>query len=260
MATILIVDDSTVMRKKIRAMLTQAGHTVVGEADTGQHAIHEYAKLQPEIVTMDITMPNMDGIEAVRKIIESSPNAQIIMLSGEGQKGMVLEAIKNGAKNYIIKPIDERKFLQVIRTVDAEAKMVAKKNLQVPKSRNVAPIPKQENKIEPANTLAFTIENINGFFIIHMNKNVDQNTYNFLNVAIQGLLFIRPLKVIVDFSDMDVLNEEILKGLFNTISVITKSEGTLRVISQNEKFIQFASRKYFNIEVEIYSDIKQFVV
>jgi two-component system chemotaxis response regulator CheY len=117
MANILIVDDSSIMRRNLRTILAQGKHTVVGEATNGQEAVVEYEKSKPDLVTMDITMPVMDGIEAVKKIIEKFPEARIVMVSALDQKKMVFEALQNGARHYIVKPITAQKVLNVIDEV-----------------------------------------------------------------------------------------------------------------------------------------------
>lgn len=117
MATILIVDDSILMRRNLKMMLTEAGHQVVAEASNGIEAYKEYAKHMPDLVTMDITMPVMSGIDAVKKIIATYPAANIIMISALDQKSMVFEAIQNGAKHYILKPITMDKILETIDDV-----------------------------------------------------------------------------------------------------------------------------------------------
>jgi YesN/AraC family two-component response regulator len=117
MAKILIVDDSTVMRKNLKSILTKGGHEVLGEAVDGKQALLLYSELKPELVTMDITMPKMSGVEAVGHIINKDKNAKIIMISALNQKQMVFEALKNGAKHYIIKPIDPNTLLGVINEV-----------------------------------------------------------------------------------------------------------------------------------------------
>lgn len=117
MANILIVDDSSIMRRNLRSMLTQAGHTVVAEASNGSQAYLQYAAHKPDLVTMDITMPIMNGIEAVKKIIADFPDASIIMISALDQKMMVFEALECGAKHYILKPITVSKILTTIEQV-----------------------------------------------------------------------------------------------------------------------------------------------
>ncbi|MGN7300528.1 response regulator [Ferdinandcohnia sp. SAFN-114] len=104
MAKVLVVDDAAFMRMQLRDMLTKLGHEVVGEAENGIQAIDTYNKVTPDFVTMDITMPEMDGIHAVTEIKRNHPNAQIIMCSAMGQQGMVIDAIKAGAKDFIVKP------------------------------------------------------------------------------------------------------------------------------------------------------------
>ena len=107
MAKILVVDDAAFMRMMLSNILTKMGHEVVGEADNGKTAIEEYKKLKPDIVTMDITMPHLNGIEAVKGIREIDGEARIIMVSAMGQKEMVIEAVKAGAKDFIVKPFKE---------------------------------------------------------------------------------------------------------------------------------------------------------
>jgi two-component system chemotaxis response regulator CheY len=117
MARIMIVDDALIMRVTLRKMLEKAGHEVVGEAINGQQAIENYPKCQPDIVTMDITMPGLSGIEAMKCILESDQQANIIVVSALGQKSIVFEALSNGAKNYVLKPLSEDKLLPVVDLV-----------------------------------------------------------------------------------------------------------------------------------------------
>lgn len=117
MARILVVDDSPVMRRSISVILKNGGHEIVAEASNGMQALSEYETSSPDLVTMDITMPMMDGIESVKKIINKFPEAKIVMISALGHKDRVFEAIKSGAKHYIIKPFAKEKVLEVINLV-----------------------------------------------------------------------------------------------------------------------------------------------
>lgn len=114
MARIMIVDDSMFMRVTLKNILTKEGHEIVGEAENGEDAVARYAELKPDIVTMDITMPKMDGIAAVREIIGQDPNARIIMCTAMGQKNMVLEAIQAGAKDFVVKPFQPERVVEGI--------------------------------------------------------------------------------------------------------------------------------------------------
>lgn len=118
MATrILVVDDAAFMRMMIKNILTKFGYEVVGEAENGSIAARMYAELKPDLVTMDITMPEMDGIEAVKSIRRIDPEALIIMVSAMGQQAMVMEAIQAGAKDFIVKPFQQDRILQAIERV-----------------------------------------------------------------------------------------------------------------------------------------------
>jgi len=116
-ATVLIVDDSKMRRRDLRKILTEAGHQVVGEATNGAEALSEYANTKPDLVTMDINMPVLDGIEAVKRILIDFPEARIIVISAHNEQSRVYQAIKSGARNYVVKPIAANKVIEVIDNV-----------------------------------------------------------------------------------------------------------------------------------------------
>ena len=115
--TILICDDAAFMRMMIKDILTKNGYTVVGEAENGAKAVEKYAELKPDLVLMDITMPEMDGIQALKKIKEADPSATVIMCSAMGQQAMVIESIQSGAKDFIVKPFQADRVLEAVRKV-----------------------------------------------------------------------------------------------------------------------------------------------
>lgn len=119
---IMVVDDSALTIKKLTAMLAEMGHQVIHTCRTGQSAQLEYGQFNPDLVTMDITMPDMNGIEATRHIIETYPDALIVMVTSHGQEQMVLEAIEAGAKGYILKPIDKTKLEDTITKIASKYK------------------------------------------------------------------------------------------------------------------------------------------
>ena len=114
---VLVVDDAAFMRMMIKDILRKGGYQVVGEAEDGVRAIEKYRELKPDLVTMDITMPDMDGITAVKEIRAADPNAVIIMCSAMGQQAMVIDAIQAGAKDFIVKPFQPDRVLEAIRKV-----------------------------------------------------------------------------------------------------------------------------------------------
>jgi len=115
--SVLVVDDAVFMRTVLKKMLTEEGYEVVGEASNGNEAISKAGELLPDIVTLDITMPEMDGVTALPGILKASPNSRVIMCSAMGQQPMVVEAIKNGAKDFIVKPFQKARVLQAIENV-----------------------------------------------------------------------------------------------------------------------------------------------
>lgn len=114
---ILIVDDAAFMRMMIKDVLTKNGFQVIGEAENGAKAIEKYKELQPDLTIMDITMPEVDGIQAVKEIKKIDPNAKIIMCSAMGQQSMVIEAIQAGAKDFIVKPFQADRVIEAVKKV-----------------------------------------------------------------------------------------------------------------------------------------------
>jgi two-component system chemotaxis response regulator CheY len=112
--TILVVDDAAFMRATLKDILGRNGYEVVGEARNGAEALTRYAELKPGLVTMDIVMPEVSGIEAVRRIVELDPQARIIMCSAMGQQSLVVEAIQAGARDFVIKPFQAARVLDAV--------------------------------------------------------------------------------------------------------------------------------------------------
>ncbi|WP_207753479.1 response regulator [Sporosalibacterium faouarense] len=117
MMGVLVVDDADFMRITIKGLLESNDIEVIGEASNGIEAVRKYKELSPKLVTMDITMPEMDGIGAVKEIIKIDPDAKIMVCSAMGQQSMVIEAIKAGAKTFVVKPFDQKKFINEVKSL-----------------------------------------------------------------------------------------------------------------------------------------------
>ncbi len=115
--TVLICDDALFMRTMVGDILRQAGFEIVGEAETGVQAVEKYRLLRPDLVTMDIVMPDMGGIDAVREITKEDPSARILMCSAMGQQALVVEAIQAGAKDFVVKPFHPSRVLEAVNRI-----------------------------------------------------------------------------------------------------------------------------------------------
>ena len=112
---ILICDDAAFMRMMIKDILTKNGYNVVGEAENGLKAVEKYQETKPDLVLMDITMPEMDGIQALKKIKQADPNASVVLCSAMGQQAMVIESIQSGARDFIVKPFQPDRVLEAVK-------------------------------------------------------------------------------------------------------------------------------------------------
>ncbi|GAA0178710.1 hypothetical protein SH2C18_17150 [Clostridium sediminicola] len=216
MAKILIVDDSTVMRKNLYSIFTKNGHDVVGEAKDGVQALALHQELKPDLITMDITMPKMNGVEAVKKIINNDKNAMIVIISALNQKQMVFQALNNGAKHYVTKPIEPSKLLGVINEVLDDSMFVDEIKLN-----------KKEESLETKN--GFVIENINGKFIVKFNEYLNNKNLNQLHLAIKGLLFIKPLYVTFDFEKANEIPKDIMDNINELSNSILEAGGFVEI-------------------------------
>jgi two-component system chemotaxis response regulator CheY len=117
MLKILVVDDAAFMRMNVKNILSGEGYEDIIEAENGEMAVKKYKEENPDLVTLDITMPEMDGIEALKKIKENDPDAKVIMCSAMGQQSMVIEAVEVGAEDFIVKPFDKGKIKEAVSKV-----------------------------------------------------------------------------------------------------------------------------------------------
>ena len=114
MARVLVVDDAAFMRKMVSDALAKGGHEVVGEAGNGQEAVDRFQELKPDLMTLDITMPEKDGLQALKEIIALDPAARVVMCSALGQESKVLESIKIGAKDFVVKPFQPDRVIGAV--------------------------------------------------------------------------------------------------------------------------------------------------
>ena len=112
---VLVVDDAAFMRMMIKDILTKNGYNIAGEAENGAKAVEKYEETKPDLVLMDITMPEMDGIQALKKIKEKDPNASVVMCSAMGQQAMVIESIQSGARDFIVKPFQPDRVIEAVK-------------------------------------------------------------------------------------------------------------------------------------------------
>lgn len=181
MAKILVVDDSKTMRLILGKMLKEMGHEVIAEAANGQEACENYAKHLPDLVTMDITMEIMDGVAAVKKIIADFPDAKIVMVSAYGHAKMVEEAISNGAKHFLVKPLDaDRAKITIDQVLENTARAA--------------------DDMHQAGAGAFTIDESGKNYVIRLGRKISQDEIsdlqrsltNLTNIAKHNFIFYIP--------------------------------------------------------------------
>jgi DNA-binding NarL/FixJ family response regulator len=219
-ARILIVDDSLIMRRNLASILKEAGHTIVGEASNGQQAYLQYRRQQPDIVTMDITMPNVDGIDALKHIMAEDPSAKVVMISALDQRSKVYTALRNGAKHYILKPLTTEKIISVIDEVLEK------------ESDELAKIEEENNeKISP-----FEVANGEEGFTVSIKQDLDYQQSIELMGAVNGFLYLSNPHIIFDFDVFEVKGEEALTKFDALLNKIRKADGTFQIRAKNPEF------------------------
>ncbi len=241
MATVMIVDDSAIMRRNLTTIFTQAGHTVVAEAVNGGQAHLRYRNFQPDLVTMDITMPGVNGIEGIKLIKKEFPDAKIIVVSALDQRNMVLDALKSGAMHYIIKPISPDKVISVVNKVLGIPEKA--ENAQAEGLAEVAATSIEEVQESTQDGKPFAIENANGIFRISANPGLTTENVGLLEQAVQGLLFVQPLKVLFSIGETTELADAVLEKIGQFVQKVRAANGEVRVISRNKGLVDKAKQK-----------------
>ncbi len=213
MATVLIVDDARVMRHKLRKMIEAVGHSIVAEASNGLDAFTVYKQYVPDLVTMDVSMPTMDGIQAVEKIIKTYPDARIIMTTSHKEKSTVLKAIKAGAKHYIVKPVRIQKIQEVFNQVFPEDKEI--RIIKEP---------------EP-----FEIDHRDEVFFVTIYYNFREQHIDSIVNSVEPLLEELELKIVFDLSNVEVMSQENINGLGGLMVRIVEANGDLVIFTNSEK-------------------------
>lgn len=242
MGRVLIIDDSLIMRDNLKNIFIQAGHQVVGEGTDGLQAISLYEQLLPDLVTMDITMPNMNGIEAAKKIISLYPDAKIIMISANNQKQLLYEAVKEGAKHYIIKPVTIEKVISVTKTIMRDSKKEHEQTHQLQPLFSPKPVVVDES-------ITFTITNQKGTFYIDITEHPNGHAINLLEGVIQQFRFVNSLDVILRIFELQ--NPSVHAYLINLINKLFATDScTLQVLTNDQFFLD--SLQEVNSHIKVY--------
>ncbi|MFZ5969253.1 MAG: response regulator [Bacillota bacterium] len=230
MARVLVADDSAFIRKNLKMVFSQGGHTVVAEATSGYETFTEYERTKPDLVTMDITMPAMNGIETTKKILAKYPEANIVVISAMDQKKMVFDAIESGAKHYIIKPITAEKVLNITDDVLQRSNYEGEKRYSMLRYIGGGKMP-------------FSIQNINGLFNILLHSNINIENIQDLIRAMKGFLVIRPIRVVMDFSELMTLDDYLLDKFSEIAEYIRDNGGEFKGTTNDLLLIQRAKEK-----------------
>lgn len=237
MASVLIVDDSSVVRKGLKEMLESLGHRVVGEASNGSQAFSEYALHKPDVVTMDLTMEGMSGAEATSKIVLTFPQARIIVVSAIEERKVILDALERGARHFIVKPITKEKISAVIANVmqqnfDRQQHLEMVRRL---KGDECGPLGNTEY-IPP-----YKISTQDGKLVmIRLNPILSLTSCQSLLLELEEYLQNQP-RVLLDFGSAGSFEPSVLLELNKMIEYIESKSGVVKAASRNQRFVSDVS-------------------
>lgn len=271
MSRILIVDDSPIMRKNLRSILTQAGHIIVSEASNGTQAYIEYNKHKPDLVTMDITMPYMNGLDTFKKIIKNDPGAKIIIISSSSDNMVILDAIQNGAKNYIIKPFVVDKVLEVVNQVLKISQKLSNETIDTiyntiqstdaaPQSMNRLAFDYSDFsvKTEEAEVEAhFSITLKSNTFVVQLSREITFEDMLKLLELMRGFLLVKPLKLVFDLNNIRLNDYDMITLLTDYIEKVHDANGTAIILSRNNALFNFFRTQSITAFTDFYSDLSE---
>lgn len=258
---VLIVDDSSIIRRDLRAVLEENGHKIVGEAENVEEALAMYRSRRVDLVTMDIQMPGKSGIEAVRMIRDFDPQARIVMISSIEQRNLIFEAIKLGAKHYIVKPFSKEKVNEVIQSILPETLVpsAASTEKAEPAKKPVADKSKPkssgyEKMIDPqAVGLPFEVNLENGKIVFTLYKYVTEHTLPYLVGCLQGLLPIYNAKFVIVLEKVPVPQDTALQPFIDFVRIVRGRRGTVAVVAEdNNQFMALKSQ----LSAEVYKSVR----
>jgi CheY-like chemotaxis protein len=205
----------------------------------------EYTHEKPDIVTMDISMPVMDGILALKMILSRFPDAKIIVISALDKKNMVFTALESGARNYILKPIDEAKLVKTIETVLKDDK--PRKAFRAPETGEQ--LPGQSFNLDYERGTPFSIDNRNGTLVINIKPNINPDNFMALGSAVQGFLYIKPLSLIFNFGNTDEIDDGLLERIKKLVSAVKVVGGSVKFAATGPDLQDRLNRKMPEIDI-----------
>lgn len=230
MARVLVVDDALMMRKTIGTFLIRAGHVVVEEAANGEQAVAAYKKHLPDLVTMDITMPGVDGIGALEQITALDPGARVVMVSALGQKHKVFEALQHGAKGYILKPFTEEKLLSIItELLGATAGGVS----------SAVPAPMNANEKPLTAKMAFAVDTDKNNARITTLRDFAPVDFDDLKKALEGIFLNQPASIVFDFSCGNALHSKSAPVYRQILEMIIASGQMVKIVCYAQDYTAF---------------------
>jgi DNA-binding NarL/FixJ family response regulator len=232
MARVLVVDDALMMRKTIGTFLIRAGHMVVDEAANGEQAVAAYKKHLPDLVTMDITMPGVDGIGALEQIMAFDPGARVVMVSALGQKHKVFDALQHGAKGYILKPFTEEKLLSIINellgaTTSGSSAIGAEPTAM---SAHEKPLTAK---------MAFAVDNDANNARITTLRDFTAVDFDDLTKAVEGSMLGRPDSITFDFSCGNALHSKSAPIYRRIIETVIASGYVLKIVCYTQDYTTY---------------------
>ncbi len=258
MASVLIVDDSSMARRNLRNILVSGGHTILSEASNGVQAFVEYENHKPDLVTMDITMPILSGIDGVKKIINAYPQAKIIMVSALNQRLMILEALQTGAKHYIVKPFSYEKVIEVVNEVLQSSSSSTKidSNSMVYQKQQPSPCPAIVQQAKPESNVLrpFFIESKDGVSVINISKSMCDKNVAALKLGVQRISSIQPVKVVFNFGDVESIEDDTFSKISEIYNSIIDLKGSCIMVSSNQNFVMNISAKSSDLTIKLYTD------
>lgn len=256
-ARVLIVDDSAVARKILREIITELGHVVVGEAANGAQAFVEYAKLHPDLVTMDLTMEGLGGAEAISKIVAVDSQARIVVISSMEVRLGIIDALERGARHFILKPIRKDKVAIVLNNV-LQQEFNLQKHIEclrkMKEREDSLVLVDAAKKMIPPYAISISDKSLLHVFI---NQSITLTGCQTLFLELEEHLNSTP-RVLLDFGTMSSLEEQLLIKINELIEAIENNSGMVKAISNDKRFVDIIAATQIENKANALADILRF--